>query len=230
MSEISNENIIKLLQEKVLLKQEVFEKTKKTFLEIKSILIQLATELKSSVKKINKEIQIEYKEVGDYEFDFTLADETLVFVMHTNIFSFDNSNEIWKNKYVQQDSTRAYCGKIYIYNFLSESFRFNRSSDVGYLLARIFINRESHYFVEGIKQLSYLYNDFSSSVLDTDSLKKILETTVLYSIDFDPFTLPFENISEISVREVIEANVQSRILTGKRLGFQFDGGADKISG
>ena len=151
----------------------------------------------------------------------SLADETLLFVMHTNIFTFDSTHEVWKSQYVQQNKDNAYCGKIFIYNFLSDSFKYNRTNDVGYLVGRIFINKDKHFFVEGKKQLSYLYNDFSTSVIDSECLMKIIESAILYSLDFDPFTPPFEQQGQISVGEVINANLQSRITTGKRLGFKF---------
>jgi hypothetical protein len=223
MQENPNEKILKLLQEKVLLKQEVFEKTKNVFDELKKKISRLAGDLRPSIKNLSKEIPVEYKDTGDYEVEFTLADETLVYVMHSNIFTFDSSHKIWKDKYVQQDPNRAFCGKIFVYNFLSDSFRFNRTNDVGYLIARIFINREGHYFVEGKRQFGYLYSDFTSSILDSDNLDKIIESSILYSLDFDPFTPPFDLISEVSVREILETNLQSRIATGKRLGFQFGG-------
>ncbi len=223
MSDNSNEKILKLLQEKVLLKQEVFVNTKAVFDELKKKLSIIANDLKISVKKLSKEIITNYKDTAEYEAEFILADETLLFVMHRNIFTFDNSHEILRTKYVQQDSSRAYCGKIFIYNFLSDSFRYNRANDVGYLIARIFINKERHYFMEGKKQLGHLYNDFGTTVLDSENILKIIESSILYSLDFDPFTPSFENITEISVREVLETNLQSRIATGKRLGFQFEG-------
>lgn len=222
MSENSNLKILKQLQEKVLLKQEVFNNTKAVFEALKKKLSTIAVDLKSTVKKINKEIIINYKDANTYEAEFIIADETLLFVMHTNIFTFDSSHEIWRTKYVHQDTQRSFCGKIFIYNFLSDSFNFNRINDVGYLIARIFINKDKHYLIEGKKQFSNMYNDFSTNILDADNLQKIIESTLLYALDFDPFTPPFESISEISVKEVLETNLQSRIATGKRLGFQFE--------
>lgn len=222
MSEISNEIILRQLQEKVLLKQDVFNNTKAVFDALKKRLSTIADDLKSSVRKVNKDIIINYKETDTYEAEFTIADETLVFLMHTNIFTFDSSHAIWRTKYIHQDTQRSFCGKIFIYNFLSDSFRYNRINAVGYLIARIFINKEKHYFIEGKKQLGNLYNDFSTNVLDKENLQKIIEATLLYILDFDPFTPPFDSISEISVKDLLETNIQSRIATGKRLGFQFE--------
>ena len=229
MKEPTLDNIIALLQEKVFLKQEVYDKTKSVFEDLKKQLYRISTGLKRPVKNMRKDLLMEYKDTGEQEAEFMLADETLFFVMHSNIFTFDNTHEIWKKKYVQEDMQRAYCGKIFIYNFLTDSFRFNRINDVGYLIARIFVNKEGHYFVEGKKQLGYLYNDFSSSVLNTDNLIKIIESAILYSLEFDPFTPPLEQINVISVKEMKETSMQSRIATGKRLGFQFEAEGNDIS-
>ena len=221
MDDTLNQAILKQLEDKVLLKADVFSKTKAVFDELKTMLKQLSVDLKQKVKSFSKENLIDYVETSEHEIHFTLADETLVFVMHSNIFTFEHSHEIWKNSYVEKEPNNSYCGKIFIYNFLTDSFRFNRTNDVGYVIARIFINKENHYFVEGKKQLGYLYNDFATAVLDEENLSKILNNAIKFSLEFDSFTPPFESLNEISVGAVIEAGVQARITTGKRLGFEF---------
>ena len=37
---------------------------------------------------------------------------------------------------------------------------------MGYCIGRIFINKENHYFVEGKRQLGFLYNDFMNSKMN----------------------------------------------------------------
>ena len=44
---------------------------------------------------------------------------------------------------------------INIYNFLSDSFVYDRERDLGYLVARVFLNKEGHFFVQGKKQLGF---------------------------------------------------------------------------
>lgn len=216
-----HDRIVELLKEKISLKQDVYEKTKSTFMRMKELLFSMAGDLTKRIKLLDKELVVSCRESGEFEVEFTLADETLLFVMHTNIFTFDSSHLIWKQPYVQADKNRSYCGKIFIYNFLSDSFKYNRINDLGYLIGRIFINKEGHFFVEGRKQMGYLYNDFASAELNDDALFKIIEAAVMFSLDFDPFTPPFEQQGEITVRDVNDASLQSRITTGKRLGFRF---------
>ena len=188
------ELIYKLLREKVVLKQEVFERTRTVFVQLKEILQTLFVEMGKEIKNIDKEILLEFKDKGDFEMEFTLADDTLVFMMHTNVFTFDHDHEIWKSSYVQEDPNRSFCGKIYIYNFLSDSFKYNRTNDIGLLIARLFVNKDGHFFVEGKRQLGFLYNDFSSAVLDTENLRKVVESAILYSLDFDPYIPPLSLI------------------------------------
>lgn len=221
MADRQNEKIIQLLQEKVELKQDVYDNTKIIFEKLKKQLADLVDKLSPSVKNISEDLTVSINERNEFEAQFTLADETLLFVMHTNIFTFDSSHEMWKNPYVIKDPKRSYCGKIFIYNFLSDSFKYTRLNDVGYLIARIFVNRENHYFVEGEKQLGYLYSDFSTTELNDENLSKVIETAILYSLDFDPFTPSFERSTEISIHEIIDSSLQAKIVTGKRLGFKF---------
>ena len=221
MAEISREGIVQLLRQKVMMKQVVGQKTKDVFSMLRVLLSDLTKELTDTIKNINDDVKVSYKENGEFEVEFTLADETLLFVMHTNIFTFDSSHEIWKSPYIKEDKDRAFCGKIFIYNFLSDSFKYNRTNDIGYLIGRIFINKENHFFVEGNRQIGRLYSDISSTEINEKVLLQIIEAAIIYSLEFDPFTTPFEMNNEIRVGEVLDAGLQSRIATGKRLGFKF---------
>lgn len=221
------ELIVKLMKEKVALKQTVAERTEEGFVLLKRMLRDLFSDLQVEVKRIGKNIPLEYKDRGDYRVDFTLGDDYLVFQLHTNVFTFEGSHEVWKTSYVRDDASRSFVGKILVYNFLTESMTYNRPNDLGYLIARIFINKENHYFVEGKRQLGFLYNDFSSLEFNEEAVRKLLESAILYSLDFDPFTPPYDQVIQVTVGEIQETEVQAKIATGKRLGFRFqtDSGA-----
>ncbi len=221
------ELIVKLMKEKVALKQTVAERTEEGFVLLKRMLRELYSDLQGEVRRIGKNIPLEYKDRGDYRVDFTLGDDYLVFQLHTNVFTFEGSHEVWKTSYVRDDATRSFVGKILVYNFLTESMTYNRPNDLGYLIARIFINKENHYFVEGKRQLGFLYNDFSSLEFNEEAVRKVLESAILYSLDFDPFTPPYDQVIQVTVGEIQETEVQAKIATGKRLGFRFqtDSGA-----
>ena len=75
--------------------------------------------------------------------------------MHTNTFYLKN-HHIWNSSYVKEDKYRAYCSVINVYNFLSDSFKYNRVNDLGFMIGRIFINKEKHFFTEGNGRMSFL--------------------------------------------------------------------------
>jgi hypothetical protein len=220
--------ILKLLKEKSSLKQDVFHKNIKVFDELKEVIKEVITDIRREAEKIDKRIIVDYKEKGPYEIELKVAGDILFFQMHTNVFEFDKSHSMWKTAYVRDVPSRSYCGMIYVYNFLSDSFKYNRVSDVGYMIARMFINNESHYFVEGKRQLGFLYNDFANKTIDREGLKNIVLSSIIYSLDFDLFTPPFDEMQEISVSQILEASENMRIKTGKRLGFRFQADNDQI--
>jgi hypothetical protein len=220
--------IIKTLKEKSSLKQDVFANTQTVFAAFKSIAKNMAADLQKEAKTIDKRLIIEFKDKGEYEFELRVAGDLLIFMMHTNVFEFDKNHAVWKSSYLKSDITRSFCGIINIYNFLNDSFKYNRVNDLGYVIGRVFINRENHFFAEGKRQLGFLYNDFVNAVIDENQVKSILESTILYSLEFDLFTPPFDSIKEVSVLDMQQATESMQIKTGKRLGFRFQADSDEI--
>ena len=145
----------------------------------------------------------------------------LVFKMHTNVFEFDRDHGVWKISSVKKHEMSTYSGIINIYNFLADSFKYNRNEDLGYLIGRIFINKDKHYFVEGKRQMGFMYNDFGNSIIDKKSIKSILETAIAYSLQFDLLVPPYDNVKIVTVDQIQDSRKRSKIKTGKRLGFQF---------
>ncbi|MGL4598712.1 MAG: hypothetical protein ACRCYO_14440 [Bacteroidia bacterium] len=226
MAESAKDIILRLFEEKASLKQDVFHKTIATFKELKSVVKEVVDEFKPLAHKIDPRITVEYKDRSEVEMELHVAGDVLIFYMHTNVFEFDRSHPIWKTSYVREDIARSYCGMINVYNFLADSFRYNRINDLGYLIARVFLNHEAHYFVEGKRQLGFLYNDFPQSQLDRAALRKIVESAIVYALDFDLFTPPFDVMKEVTMSDIMEASFNTKIQTGKRLGFKFQADSD----
>lgn len=223
----TRELILKTLLEKAHEKHEVFENTKKVFKEFKSVLNEISEQLQGKLAG-SRDVVIEYKEKGDFEVMLRFESDVLLFIMHADVFDFDKSHNVWKSSYVTKENYRSFCGVISVYDFLANSFKYNRDNDVGYLIARIFVNNESHYFVEGKRQLGFLYNDFQNSVIDRRAVESIVESAIMYSLDFDPLTPPYDNVKEVKVSEVKEIENLSSLTTGKRLGFRFQADNDQI--
>ncbi|PCI97455.1 MAG: hypothetical protein COB15_07775 [Flavobacteriales bacterium] len=220
--------ILETLKTKACLKQDVFKKTKDLFQNFKLEAEKLANELSTEMNLADKNVIVEFVNKDDYEFHIKFGGDILVFFMHTNIFDFEKSHPIWKTSYLKDDELRAYCGMINVYNFLSDSFKYNRLNDVGYLVARLFLNKDEHYFVEGKRQLGFLYNDFVNEIINNDKIRNIIESSILYSMDFDLLTPHYDTMKTVSVNEIKEVTSAMSIKTGKRLGFKFQADNDNI--
>ena len=220
--------ILKSIKEKGVVKKEIYKKTLATFGQLKSVLKGLQKELNEKISAIDNELSVEYKDKGKFEAEFRIADDVLVFWMHSDVFTFDSDHSIWKTSYVDEDKTRSFCGMITFYNFLTDSFKYNRVNDLGYMIGRLFLNKDMHYFVEGKRQLGFLYNDFDHKVLDRTELRAVIESAILYSLEFDLYSPPYEEMKQISVSEIMEAAANLQISTGKRLGFRFQADDDNV--
>ncbi len=223
-----HELILKTLKEKSSMKQDVYSNILQAFKLMKSSAKQIVADLKTDAASVDKRIVIEFREKGEFEFELRVAGDLLIFSMHTNVFEFDKAHQMWRNSYVKEDSSRSFCGIINIYNFLNDSFMYNRINDLGYVIGRIFVNKENHYFIEGKRQLGFLYNDFIHAVIDEKAVRAVLESTILYCLNFDLFTPPFDAIKEVSVSDMQAASESMQIKTGKRLGFRFQVDSDEI--
>ncbi len=224
----AEELILKLFKEKTSLQLDVRKNMATAFVMMKEALVETAKNLSHKAVTIDKRIAITYKEKSEFEADLTVAEDLLVFYMQTNVYEFDQSHQVWQNSYVKNNEGNAYCGTISIYNFLSDSFTYNRTNDFGYLIARIFVNHEMHYFVEGKRQLGFLYNDFGNAVLDKGAITEIINSAIIYTLSFNLFVPPFDNIKEVSVSAMEEETNRMQFQAGKRLGFRFNADSDQV--
>jgi hypothetical protein len=221
----SKKELFEAVVAKAGLKQEIYAKTLEAFNVFKNTTVDLSLDFHKKVKQTQWPIPFEYKDRGTFEFELKFGSDVLVFFMHTNVFEFSREHEVMKTSYIKEDKTRSYCGIIHIFNFLADSFKYNRSSDIGYLIGRIFINRESHYFIEGKREIGLLYNNFSTSLLDSTAISSIIQSSIRYTLNFDLLTPPYENMKEVTLQEMQTTLENLQFRTGKRLGFRFH--ADK---
>ncbi|MEM6846142.1 MAG: hypothetical protein AAF632_28280 [Bacteroidota bacterium] len=216
----NNDRIISALQEKGVLKQQIYQQTKGVFQQLNEVLQGIAEQTTAAMGS-DSPVEVSYKTQGDFESSLRFSGDTLVFMMHTNVFTFNPEYFVHKSNYVQEDPTRAYCGMIMVYNFLSDSLRYNRLSDVGYLIGRIFINKDRHFFVEGRREFALMYSAFSQQPINETTLHQLAETAIVHAIDFDLFVPPIDVSKQLTVKDKIQATGLSAIRTGKRVGFEF---------
>ena len=214
--------IIGTLKEKSSLKQKVYDNTFESFCNLKEVLKGLTRDINGSLGGSDPRIRLEYTDRSNFDAQIKVAADILLFSMHSNIFQFDREHPAWKTAYIQKNKYNAYSGIINIYNFLADSFRYSRLDDLGYLIARIFINHEKQYFVEGKRQMGMLFSNYGNEEISKQSLHVIISTAIQYSLEFDLLVPPYDTVKIATVGQA-EAKIQhSRVITGKRLGFQFN--------
>jgi hypothetical protein len=217
----TKEQILSLLKNKSVLKQDVFHNTIDQFNSLKEVLKTTIQELTNQFGKTDERVTFEYRDRGAFQCEVRVAGDLLIFQMHTNVFQFEQDSSFWQTGYLKENPENSYVGTINVYNFLSDSFRYDRTSDVGYLLARAFINKENHFVVQGKKQLGIMFNDIVASNFDTNSQSKFVDQVILYALNFDLLIPPYENLHQITVEEMQDINHSGSLATGKRMGFQF---------
>ena len=223
---MSNEDIklkiLNTLKDKSFVKQKVHDNTLKILDDVKVILQEFMVEMNEKLRDTDERVHLEYTDNGIYGAQIKIAGDLLIFAMHSNVFEFDRSHGVWKTSYVQGDRMASYCGIINIYNFLADSLKYNRQQDLGYLVGRIFINRDMYYFTEGKRQLGFFFNNFGNEKINMGSLRSIISLAINYTLEFDLLVPPYDAVKIATVEQISDRIQLSRLRTGKRLGFQFN--------
>ncbi|MFN4084105.1 MAG: hypothetical protein ACK4K9_10780 [Bacteroidia bacterium] len=207
------------LLSKAALKQLVYKQTVSEFNRLKKIAAEICNNLNENSEIEKNNVIVKIYEKGDFEFHLKFGSDTLVFMLHTNIFNFEPGHFIFDSEYIKADQTREYCGMIQVYNFLSDSLKYNRQNDLGYLIARIFINKDLHFFIEGKRPLSVKYNNIECCQINDYNLNDIILEAMHYCINFDLMVPPIELVNYLSVEQKNVLSFSSGMPTGKRLGF-----------
>ncbi len=221
-----NSQIVDALAGKSNLKSFVFDRTLDIFVELKELLAEISNdldealdELRDSGKSLSKRVKLEYRDRGKDVAELRFADDVLVFSMCADVYQFDREHPVWNVPYSKEEPGNTYCGVINVYNFLYESVKLNRQDDLGYLVARMFVNKDGCFFVEGKEQNRNKVGDFGKVRLDKKELRDFVEGAMLYALSFDLLVPPFDNVKTVTVGE---KNSEDYVIkTAKRLGFDY---------
>jgi len=224
--ETSTQDLFNLINDKSTLKTQVYNNTLNSFELIKSTIENLSNDFADYQNKNKTSTTFETKSRGKFEFDLKFGGDVLLFVMHTNVFEFPRHHEVMRTPYIKDDNTRSYCGIINIYNFIADSFKFNRVNDVGYLIGRIFVNKENHYFIEGKRELGFIYNNFGKNMITPETVEVIIKTSIEYTVNFDLLTPHYDLVKYVTVDEMKSTLDSISVKTGKRLGYKFQADSD----
>src|SRR5436189_6209446 len=115
------DRIQRMLENKSTAKQITYKKLITSFEILAREGKRVSGELKKKIKPTtDHDVTVDFKRVNDHEFQMKLAGDLLIFVLHTNIVTFDEEHEVMKNPYVKEKDINRYFGQIMIYNFMSD--------------------------------------------------------------------------------------------------------------
>ena len=92
--------------------------------------------------------------------------------------------------------------------------------DLGSLIARVFINYDKRFFVDGARPLHDLFHDVEKSKINETNINIITQSAVLFALDYDLFIPPFSQVNVMSVQEKMQINASAAFRTGKEMGFR----------
>jgi hypothetical protein len=180
---------------------------------------RVAFELKKKTKtSTDHDVTVDFKKVNDHEFHVKLAGDMLIFVLHTNIVTFSEDHEVMKNPYIKEKEINRYFGQIMIYNFMSDSIKFNRVNDPGYLLARLLINHEGRYIVEGEGKMGVVFSQISSAPVTEAELNILVKLALTLAIENDLMAPPYPQVKFITLFQKMEKTQE--LGAGDKIGFR----------
>lgn len=218
--------IVDVLLNKASIKQDIADYSEQVFELFRKIAIEEVDAMRPKVKDSRVRLRIE--DNGKYEFLLYIGSDVIVLQLHTNVFRLQEEHPLWEEDYLKENPENGYFGVVNIYNFLAESYEKNRLNDVGYLIGRVFINKEHKCIVQGKGQLGELYKDLAHCELTDEAVRTILQCSMMFAIDFDLISPPYQLVQEVSVMQIQQISSELQLATGKRLGFKFSTEEDII--
>ena len=207
--------LINQLSSKSNTKQELFNSLQDLFGIIESCAREIIDDLSKNLGD-NRLFDLEVDRVNDHEIHLKLAGDTIVFFMHTNIITLNREHNYNGTQYVNEDGLRKYLGQINIYNFMSDSIKFNRVHEFGYLIGRLLVNKERKFFIEG-ERMRYMYSQVSNEPISADIIKQIIQIILNIALSNDLIAPDVSKIRSIPLGELLKRGLNSG--SGRKIGF-----------
>ncbi|MEP1095360.1 MAG: hypothetical protein ABJG78_09640 [Cyclobacteriaceae bacterium] len=218
MDQNPSAHIAQLLTSKSDVKQITYRNVCKTFKALKKEASKITEEINAKTSAKDEDLVLSVDDVSDQEFHLKVAGDLLVFFLHTNIITLSDDYSYNKSEYVLENPLRKYLGQINVYNFMSDSLKFNRVNDPGYLLSRLMINAENRFIVEGDGQINFMFESVSSKELEPTDLNILIQLIVTQAVENDLVAPPFQKIRGLTLQQKL---AKTEVLgAGNKIGFQ----------
>ncbi|MGB3465044.1 MAG: hypothetical protein WBA74_07235 [Cyclobacteriaceae bacterium] len=219
MQQDPTEHIAQLLMTKSGVKQTTYRNVCKVFKSLRKKAIDLINDINTRTDSKDEDIVLSVNEVSDQEFHVKIAGDLLVFFLHTNVVTLSKDYTYNKSPYVKESPDRKYLGQINVYNFMADTFKFNRMNDPGYLLARLMINYENRFIVEGDRKINFMFESISPKPIESTDLSILIQLIITQAIESDLVTPQFQKIRTITLQQKL---TKTKIMGAgkKKIGFQ----------
>ena len=212
--------LFQVLDANVRVKLELYNKAIEWFKQWQEINRQISEDIKKDLlDKGLKNIRVIFQTEGTFEHRLTVGSDTLVFVLHSNIFKLNPDSSYARTDYVREDPTRAYGALVYIYNFLYDTLYYFRLNDVGVLVGRVFVNKDGKFFVEGQRQMGFLYTNWLENQLTAEAMRNITYSALLTALAIELKIPPYAAEQSITLQQFIAQSGMRAIKTARPPGF-----------
>lgn len=218
-------HITELIDTKCTIKQQTYRNLIEVFGQLKEGAAELIRQIREHAHSTDRDITLDLITESDNEFHMKVAGDMLVFLLHSNMVILPGSHGFNTSPYVTENPMRKYLGQINVYNFMADSFKYNRGNDPGYLIARLFINHEKHFLVEGDGQLNFMFEPVSDHPISAADISIFLQLAISQAMDNDLVTPPFPKIRKITLNQKMERSANMGM--GAKIGFQMSYGKDE---
>ena len=174
------------------------------------------------IDPIDSRVIVKFKDKSTNEFWIQFGGDLLIFSLHTNIFTYENTHSIYQTSYIKEDPSRAYFAEIEVFNFLNDSVKYGRYSDVGELVARIFINKDNKFLVDGAGAMGVLFKDLPNQLFTPQLIETLIEKCIVQCVEYELWVPPFQEVRYLQLGAIIEKNGNIPHPTSKRLGYVID--------
>ena len=212
------DHIRRLLESKSTAKQITYKNLLDAFAILAKESERVVDDLRKKTRTGDADVTEEFIEINEHEFHVKLAGDLLVFVLHTNVVTLPPDHPVMSDPYIKENEVNRYFGQIMIYNFMSDSFKFNRVNDPGYLVARLLINHEARYVIEGDGRLGALFNKISGGPISEMELNVLVKLVLMIAIENDLMAPPFPQVQYITVHQKMEKTQE--LGGGQKIGFR----------
>ena len=210
--------IIDKLQNKACLKQDIYKVTHKVFDDLKTLTKKMAEEINAKLPKdIDDKVRLIFTDINEFEFRLKFSGDTLAFILHSNVVTLQPNHPVMDNDFVKEDESRSFFGSIRVYDFLSDSLKYNRFQDAGILMARMLINKDNHYYIDSGLHFKALKQNIEKNEVAEKNLRFFIENAMITAMEVDLIAPEYKDIFTVSLQQHFDNNQGD---AGTKLGFQ----------